>query len=451
MLFQRIVSEGISQYSYCIGSQTEALVIDPRRDCDVYVDLAHANGMRITTILETHRSEDFVSGSRELQERTGAKVLHSGHDNLTYGYGEPIHHGEELSCGDLRIRALHTPGHTPGHMSYLLLETHGHPWILFSGDALVAGDVGRTDLQGKDKTEEMSTLLFDTLHNRIGNLDDGVILCPAHGSDNSCSKSGPTRDWTTLGLERLLNPWLRMHEKEFVAALSDRSDELPPYYETIQALNLTGPPVLGRVPKPQPLAVNEFVDRITHARVLDSRTETAFNSAHIPGSLSIWTDGIPYFGGWFLPYDLPLLLVSESSTPERESVLLYRLGFDRIDGFLSGGMHQWLTSGQPIQSTRTVSVQSLCRLLDQGEDIRILDVRSTQEWNEKRIPIAEHIPVTRLPEKMNNIPRDKPFLLFSNSGRRSTIGAGLLQEAGITDAGIVLGGLSGWNSISCPL
>ncbi|MFW6357492.1 MAG: MBL fold metallo-hydrolase [bacterium] len=452
MLFERIESKGLAHYSYLLGSGGRAVVIDPRRDCDIYCALAKEHGMRITHILETHRNEDYVTGSLELAARTGAEILHSKLDEFEYGYGSPVTHGDRIETGGLLLEALHTPGHTIGHLSYVLHAPQGGPWMCFCGDVLFAGDVGRTDLYGKDRSGEMAELLHHSIVNRILPLGDEVLLFPAHGPGSVCGGDIADREMTTIGLERRLNPWLGHRTKEsFVQDAAARDLPVPPYFKVMEELNRTGPPVTGRPPEPRPLNPEEFVDALSGRKVLDTRSEICFGTAHVPNSLSIWKDGLPAYAGWFLPYDHPLLLVSETDDVSEEVRLLYRMGFDRIDGFLAGGMHEWMVAGQPAHSIRTVTVQQLCSILDSEEKINLLDVRSPQEAAEPRIPLAENLPIMTLPDHLENFPRNRPAYIFCGSGHRSMIGASMLKQARIDDVTVVLGGVKGWNSVSCPL
>ncbi|MGD8967376.1 MAG: MBL fold metallo-hydrolase, partial [Anaerolineae bacterium] len=230
MLFERFESAGLAHYSYLIGDGTQAVVIDPRRDVEVYVDRATRAGMRISHVLETHRNEDYVIGSRELVAATGATVLRSGEGDLSYGYGESIYDGDTLTVGRLELKALHTPGHALGHMSYLLRDPEGKPWVVFTGDALFAGDVGRTDFYGPDQLDEMTGLLYDSLFHKILPLGDGVIVCPAHGSGSACGSAIAERTWTTIGLERKHNPRLQYTEKDAFVARVGRTLEYPLYF-----------------------------------------------------------------------------------------------------------------------------------------------------------------------------------------------------------------------------
>jgi hydroxyacylglutathione hydrolase len=451
MLFERIEARGLAHNSYIVGDGTRAVVVDPRRDCDIYVELASREGMRITHILETHRNEDYVIGSVELAAKTGAEVLHSAYDELPYAYGGRISEDAPLRIGALRMEPIHTPGHTRGHMSYLLRDPTGAPWVVFTGDALFAGDVGRCDFYGEDKLHEMTGLLYDSVFHKLLPLGDGVIVAPAHGSGSACATAIAERPWTTIGLERLLNPRLQHTTKDEFVRHAARVLEYPHYFRMMERLNLEGAPLLCTVPPPRALSAKEFDARARDALVLDTRWELGFNSAHVPGALSIWEIGLSGWAGWFLPYDEPILLVTDTNDVSPVMRVLSRLGFDRVEGFLAGGMISWHSAGLPSQRISTVTVQDLCGLLDGGKEAWILDVRSAEEVQEQAVPRAHHIHLSYLPERMTEVPRDRPVHIFCGSGVRSTVAAGLLQRAGYESITVVLGGLSAWDSHRCPL
>jgi hydroxyacylglutathione hydrolase len=451
MLIRRIESPGLAHYSYMIADGTDAAVIDPRRDGEVYREIARREGCAIRHILETHRNEDYVVGSVGLASPTGAAIWHAD-KQLDYRYGQPVEDGQTWRIGGLKLKALHTPGHTAGHMSYLLHDQEGAPWVLFSGDSLFAGDVGRVDLLGMEKAEEMAGLLYESLFERILPLGDEVILCPAHGAGSVCGSSISERTWTTVGIERRSNPRLQFKDKrEFIAQIA-KELERPPYFLKMERLNLEGAPLPQNIFDRLPLKAEEFKKRAANAVVVDTRMELGFSAAHVPGALSIWLGGLAGFAGWFLPDDKPLLLVTERDAPEEEIRILARLGFDRVEGYLAGGMLAWHTAGLESHSVRTVTVQQLCRLLDARENPFILDVRSSEELERKaRIRDAFHIHITMLRQRMVEVPKDRPVFIFCGSGLRSMIAASLLQRQGWTNLNVVLGGLLGWNSVSCPL
>jgi hydroxyacylglutathione hydrolase len=450
MLFERVESKGLAHYSYIVGDGKEAVVVDPRRDCDIYVQKTTRAGMRIAHVLETHRNEDYVVGSVELAARTGAQIWHAD-AQLDYQYGQPVKDGQTWRVDRLKLQAIHSPGHTPGSMSYLLHDPGGAPWIVFTGDALFAGDVGRVDFLGMDRAPEMAGLLYDTIFNRLVPLSDGVIVCPAHGSGSACGGAIADRTWTTIGLERSLNPKLQFTDRDAFIANTARQLEYPPYFRRMEEWNLEGGPLLGALPVPTPLSAHEFAQKAQDAVVLDTRDELGFSAAHVPDALSISMGILPRFAGWFLPLDRPILLVNETDDPTEAARYLLRLGFDNLAGYLAGGMLAWHTAGMESSATETVTVQELCRLLDAHEDAWILDVRNDMEVAAARIPDAHHIHLTQLPNHLDEVPADHYITIFCGSGRRAVVAASLLQREGRQDLAVVLGGLSGWNSTTCPL
>jgi hydroxyacylglutathione hydrolase len=457
VVLERFESAGLAHYSYLIGDGTQAAVIDPRRDVQVYIERAAEAGMRVSYVLETHRNEDYVTGSVELAAAAGAVVLRSGEDDLRYGYGEPVYDGYTLNLGRLELRAMHTPGHTLGHMSYVLHDPDGAPWVVFSGDALFAGDVGRTDFLGSERLDEATGLLFDSLFDKILPLGDGVIVCPAHGSGSVCGSAIAERTWTTIGLEKAHNPKLQVTEKDEFVAQVGRMLAHAPYFEMMEKLNLEGPPVLGTLASPPPLMPHEFAGRLEASgpekepQVLDTRSELGFGSAHVPGAISIAEDRLPSFAGWFLTYDRPILLVSETDEVSGAVRSLSRLGFDRVEGYLAGGMLAWHTAGFASERIETVTVQRLCDRLDSAEEPWILDVRSEAEVESEPIPLAHNIHLTDLPGRLSEVPVDQLVYVFCGSDVRAMIGASLMQRAGYDNLVVVLGGLRGWSSVTCPL
>ncbi len=451
MLFKRIESEGLAHYSYIIGDQNEAVLIDPRRDVEKYIDLASEHGMNIKTVLETHRNEDYVIGSYEIKKRTGAKIYHADKE-LDYTYGEPAEENDTWNVGRLKLEAIHTPGHTLGSMSYILYDPDGKPWMIFTGDALFAGDVGRVDFYGQENLESMAYKLYDSIFNKILPLGDGVIVCPAHGSGSVCAGEIAEREITTIGIEKERNPKLQVEDKEEFAEKVGEMLEYPPYFEKMEEMNLEllEYPLSGKIM--EYLSPKEFKNRAEEAVILDTRKELSFGASHIPGAISIWEDGIPSFAGWFLPYDRPILLVDESGDPSEAVTYLHRLGYDNIEGCLSGGMLSWHMSGQESKSIDTVNVQEVCSILDEKESTFLLDVRPKDEIKkEGRIEGAKEIHITQLPERMEEVPKDKEVYVFCGSGLRSMTAASLLKRNEWEDIHVVLGGLSGWSSTTCPV
>jgi hydroxyacylglutathione hydrolase len=450
VLFERIESRGISHYSYLVGDGNEALVIDPRRDCDLYVELAQHAGMRIAHILETHRNEDYVVGSLELATRTGAEIWHAD-GQLDYRYGRAAEPGQTWQLGSYSIAALPTPGHTAGSLSYVLHEADGSPYAVFTGDALFAGDVGRVDFLGSDRVEEMARTLYETLQRRLLPLGDEVIVCPAHGSGSVCAAAISSRPVTTIGIERRHNPKLLVKdEEEFVAA---HARDLPkaPYFRRMEVLNVEGAPILGSLPAPPPLSAAAFEQRAADALVVDTRMELGFSAGHVPGAVSLPSEILPAFAGWILPYETPLLLVNETASPDETVRALIRLGFDDLDGSLAGGMLAWHTSARASQSVATITVEELCRRLDDREKLTLLDVRTNEEIAGGEIEGAVHIDLAEVGERGRELAAGRPVYVFCGAGLRSMIAASLLQRQGLEDITVALGGLAAWRSSACPI
>jgi hydroxyacylglutathione hydrolase len=450
MLFERIESEGLSHYSYILGYGGTAAVIAPRRDCEIYVQTAAAHALRIRHIFETHRNEDYVSGSVELAAITGAEIWHAD-SQWDYRYGTGVQDGQEWRIGPLKLTALLSPGHTPGMMSYLLHDDTGAPWMLFTGDALFAGDVGRVDFMGTDKLEEMASLLYGTIFERFLPLGDGVIVCPAHGPGSVCGSDISNRTWTTIGLERCHNPKLQLVEPFRFVLETAKDHEKAPYFHKMEQLNVEGPPILGRLPVLTPLGPHRFKERMDGCVVVDTRMPDGFGCSHIAGAISIWEEGLPGYAGWFLPYDRPLLLVVDEGREEAVVRALIRMGYDSLEGYLAGGMQGWHEAGLPTAGTGMVEAQEFCALLERHASVHLLDVRSSAELAAgDAMDGARHIHVTQLPAHLNEIPGDKPLYVFCATGRRSTVAASLLQNAGFKNVNVVAGGYTAWKTITCP-
>jgi len=454
MIFERIKSEGIAHNSYLIGSGSDAAVIDPRRDCQVYIDLAQQRGLRIKYIFETHRNEDYTVGSVELNNFTGAKIYHG--PGLDWKYGNTLREGQEFQVGSLKLTPIHTPGHTDESVSYVVvdLSTGEAPVMVFAGDALFVGDVGRTDLYGFEEAPRLASNLYDSIFNRLLPLGDGVILCPAHGAGSVCGLNIADRDESTLGIERIQNPVLRMKNRDdFIKHKVAEQPERPYYFRQMEKYNVEGPPLLGCLPIPAPLTPTEFKDEIEQgAIVVDTSEPAAFGGAHIKGAYSIWLEGLPVFAGWVLPYDKPILLVLEDQCHlERVVRYLIRAGYDRVTGFLKGGTEGWYNAGLPMENLLLLSVHQLKDKIDRGEDLLVLDTRGEDEWASGHIKGALHIYVGYLERRLAEVPKDKPVAVICNVGHRAGLGASILLCAGYPEVYNVLGSVKAWVAAGFPV
>ncbi len=453
MLFEKIETEGLAHYSYIIGDENEAVVIDPRRDVEIYLKNATKGGFKIKYILETHRNEDYVVGSKELARKTNAEIWHAD-SNLDYNYGNSVKENQEFKFGRLKIKALNTPGHTLNSFSYLLSDFSGEPYMIFTGDLLFAEDTGRVDLLGEDMMDELAEKMYDSIFNKILPLGDGVIICPAHGAGSVCGDSIADRNLTTIGLEKKVNADLQYKNKKEFIKYKKEVLERPPYFKKMEKMNLIENTCLSELKKPKALKPKELNNLIENDDliILDTRSELSFGAAHIPGSISIWKDGLASFAGWFLPYDKDIIIITPDLYPEDEIKILHRLGFDKISGYLSGGMLKWHMAGIRSSSIGMRKVQEACNIFDSSNDYWILDIRSTDELkNAGEITDAHHIHLTQLPKNINKIPQNRPIYIFCGSGLRSTVAASILKREGFDNINVILGGLEGWSSTSCPI
>jgi len=454
MIFERIKSAGIAHNSYLIGSGSDAAAIDPRRDCQIYVDSAQQKGLRIKYILETHRNEDYVIGSIELNNITGAEIYHG--PGLDWKYGNTLRDGQQFRIGSLRLTAIHTPGHTDESMSYAIadLATGEATVLVFTGDALLVSDVGRTDLYGAEEASRLASNLYDGIFNKLLPLGDGVILCPAHGAGSVCALHIASRDESTIGIERVQNPVLQIRNKdEFVRYKVAEKPEKPHYFPQMEIHNLEGPPLLGCLPLPVPLTPADFRREMEEgALVVDTSEPAAFGGAHIRGAYSIWLEGLPVFGGWVLPYDKPILLVVEDQSHlERAVRYLIRAGYDRIIGYLRDGTEGWYNAGFPTESLPLLSVHQLKDMLDRSEDLLVLDARGQDEWESGHIAGSLHIYVGYLEQRLGDVPKGRPIAVICNVGHRAGLGGSILLRAGYPKVYNVLGSVRAWVAAGFPV
>jgi hydroxyacylglutathione hydrolase len=454
MFLETIRSPGLSHLSYLIGHQGRAAVIDPRRDCHVYVDMVNRRGARIEYIFETHRNEDYVIGSRDLARMTGAEIYHGS--RLDFGYGRPVLDGDTFDLGDIRLQILETPGHTFESISIAVIDTgFGEGAVaVFTGDALFVGDVGRTDFF-PDQAEEVAGLLYDSIFNKIFPLGDQAILYPAHGAGSVCGEGMAEREFSTLGTERRYNPALQKKEKDdFIRFKVNENHDMPPYFRRMEKYNQEGsaPPV-ERLIVPKPLTAALFSDRKEGgALILDVRSPEAIGGALIPGSLGIPLDMLPAFAGWFLPYDRDLLLVVDDyDDVETAFRHLIRIGYDHVIGFLDEGLHAWEISGRPYQTIPAVHTGELVRRINQKEDFMLLDVRKRSEFQEARLPGATHVYVGELLDNLHKIPKEKNTVTFCGSGQRAVIAATILKREGYENIANCLGSMAACSAVGCPV
>ena len=452
MMFQAIKSEIVSHISYVLGSKTETIVIDPRRDCQIYPEIAMQWETRIKYIFETHRNEDYVIGSLELSKLTKAKIFHG--PELQWGYGEIVNDNQEFSVGSLKIKAIYTPGHSPDSISYAVIDTESenHTVAVFTGDLLFVGDVGRTDFLGSSMTPVMAGKMYDSITTRILPLGEDVVVYPAHGSGSVCGGRIREREVSTLGIEKATNPMLKLNREEFIGRKVAEHHETPPYFKKMEAYNLEGPPILGGLPTPPLLDPSQFKQLVDDgALVVDTRSPVAFGGGHIAGSYSLPPKRLSNVG-WVLSYETPILLVTENVADLDFAIRnLIRLGFDRIEGYLIKGVESWYKEGLPVEKVDLMTVQDLRRQLSTQSDLTILDVRRQNEWDEGHIAGSTHIYLGHLQKEANSLSPQKPIAVICKTGTRSSFGASILLKQRFKQVSNCLGGIDAWRKAGFPL
>jgi hydroxyacylglutathione hydrolase len=453
MKLTTIKSEGLAHRSYFLTDEEEVIVIDPRRDCQIYKHLAENACAKIKYILETHRNEDYVVGSLELQNLTDAEIGHS--KALAFKYGEHrLSEGDSLQVGSLKIKVLHTPGHTKESLCYAVHTpaNEKEALMVFTGDTLFAGSVGRTDLYGKKLQPKQAAELFASLQEKLLPLGDHVLVYPAHGAGSVCGSDISSQEPTTLGYEKKTNPYLRLDEDAFVKRALGEELIVPRYFKKMEEFNLNGPPLISGLAFPRPMSVADFEDHMQEPNMLvvDTRNPYAFAGSHIPSSLGIWLGGTTVYPGWVMPVDQYVIFVLERPSDMKQvAARFHRLGFDNMCGYLCSGMSKWQETGKPISSLGTLSVQQLRSKLKNSE-VTLLDVREPREWKEGYTEGARRIFFGDLAEKASSLPKDKPIAVTCSVGNRSSIGASILKRKGFKEVYNVLGGMTAWENLGYP-
>lgn len=446
MLFERVFSEGLAHNSYIIGDAGAAAVIDPRRDTDVYPEIAAEHGCSITHIFETHRNEDYVSGARALAERCGAGIFHGA--ALDFAYGNGVHDNDIFAFGSLTLQVFETPGHTEESISLVLRDTTSGsaPFLVFCGDTIFAGDIARTDFYGNARKEEMADRIYRSITEKIFPLGDGVILCPAHGAGSACGTGIADHPFTTVGYEKATNPLIRISRDGFVSARKAESPYFPPYFRTMERYNREGKSRPKNPPDPRMLSV-DAVDRLRQKKgqILDIRAPAAFAGGHIPGSISLWRGGISSYGGWYLNYDDPIVIIDDYNLdmPDVASQL-FRMGYDNIAGTLAGGIGAWYRAAGEIGHTGACSVWDLKEVLEKSTPF-LLDVRSVSNRHAfGHIRTSHHVYAGEVEQHLREIPLNEPVYVYCDAGYKGSLAASILARHRYRSVTNVLGGMTAW-------
>ncbi|HSE93763.1 MAG TPA: MBL fold metallo-hydrolase [Methylomirabilota bacterium] len=454
MIFQQVQNEESGCLSYLIGCEQagQAIVIDPGRDrVDDYVRLARRKGLRITRIIETHTHADHISGNRDLAAVTQAVIHLHARAGAAFEH-ETVSDGAELALGNVRLKVLHTPGHTPDSVCLLVTDTSrgGEPWFVLTGDTLFIGDVGRPDLGGAPAAGD----LYDSLHATLLALPDSVEVYPAHGAGSLCGRAMSSKAASTIGFERRFNAALQARSRaEFVNGLMAGLPPKPPSFETIVAKNRGLLPLVAA--KPRPYTARETWEAMQRgACVLDLRDSGTYGEGHVPGAVNVWIES-PQFAdraSWFLPAGAPVILLAQGpSDLERALGGLARVGVDQVAGFLQRGMIEWRSEALPVASVPQITVYDLAEWIEERRDVVVVDVREPFEWREGHIDGALHLPMLEAVGRLAELPSDRPKAVLCAGGLRSSTVISALQRLGVGGWYNVTGGMTAWLKAGHPV
>jgi hydroxyacylglutathione hydrolase len=472
VLLHRIWDPKLAQAGYLIGctEAREALIIDATRDVDQYLVLAASLNLRITHVTETHIHADFVSGSRELAARAGARLHLSGEGGPDWCYAfassdgaASLHEGDRFTMGRVGVQVLHTPGHTPEHLTFLITDgvTATEPIAAVTGDFVFVGDVGRPDLLERSaRVEGTMEAAARTLHRsvqRFKSQPDYLQIWPGHGAGSACGKAMSAIPHSTVGYERRFN-WAFgvTDEAEFVRLVLEGQPDPPRYFGIMKRINQQGPRALGGLPRPNPLPPEQVIEVLDRRElVIDTRSSAEYATGHLPGSINIpFNNAFTTWAGWVVPYDRDVYLVS-AKPDGRQSELALRdlamIGLDRVAGsFGLDALGAWTRAGRPLASFGRISTRELSDRVESGTGA-VVDVRSREEWEAGHIPGVVNIFAGEIADRLEELPRARPLMLHCQGGTRSAIAASLLDAHGIGEVLDVPGGFAEWEKLGLPV
>jgi hydroxyacylglutathione hydrolase len=440
------VDTGLGNSAYLIGSHDtkKGILIDPLRDVDVYLSTASRLGLTLTHVLDTHLHADFISGNREIAHQTGAVIGASAEAKVGFEH-KPLDEDSIIDLGAFQLRVLTTPGHTPEHISFLLVDADGKtPSALFSGGALIVGGAARTDLLTPELTRPLASHLYHTIHDKLLKLPDEVNVFPTHGAGSFCIAPASSERTSTIGHERKTNALaLANSEEEFIKRSLTGLPLYPTYYKYMRGINQRGAKILGGIPVLKPLSAGEVKLLMDEGVVvLDVRHQKAFGAGHVPNSFGIRVDApLIVWAGWVIPFGSRIILLGENADERSEATRqLIRIGYDDIVGYLDGGIEAWARE-YAVETVRSLSSKELKEQLD---EVTLIDVRRLSEWESGHIAGAIHFEGGRIAWEELNFPMDKPLAVQCASGNRSMVAISVLKRRGIHNVIQVDGGINKW-------
>jgi hydroxyacylglutathione hydrolase len=455
MHFEQFYLGCLAHASYMLASEGEAVVVDPQRDVEIYLQAAEKNRVSIRHIFETHLHADFVSGHRELASRTGARIYMGSQAEATFPH-TAIEDGFQLQVGKMRITALETPGHTPESMCFVITdeEKSPAPWAILTGDTLFLGDVGRPDLSKRYTPAQLAGMLYDSLHHKVLTLADEVLVYPAHGAGSLCGRNMRAERVSTIGTERLTNYALQINSREeFIKQLTSNLPARPAYFSQDAEINRTGAPALSDLPALSAIEPAELKTLLAEGAIaLDVRPGDQFAAGHVPGSVNIALSG--QFASWagaLLGLSAsPVLIADSEQTIVEARMRLARVGLEDSRGYLNGGIEAWQQAGLPLATLSQISVGALSDQLGVS-DLQVLDVRREPEWEAGHIANALWWPLDNFKIAPPEIDHDIPIAVHCKGGYRSMIACSLLQRAGFQNVVNVIGGFDAWQQAKLPV
>jgi hydroxyacylglutathione hydrolase len=440
------VDTGLGNSAYLIGSHEthQGILIDPLRDVDQYLSAANQLDLTLTHVLDTHLHADFVSGNREIALHSGAQIGASADAKVGFDHN-PLTEDSVIDLGAFQIRVMTTPGHTPEHISFLLVEPDGKtPSALFSGGALIVGGAARTDLLSPELTHPLASQLYHTIHDKLLKLPDQVNVFPTHGAGSFCVAPASSERTTTIGHERKTNKLAQAQtEEQFIERALQGLPHYPTYYKYMRGINQKGANILGGMPILKPYSASEVKALMDDGFViLDIRHQKQFGAGHIPNSYGIRVDApLIVWAGWVIPFGSRIVLLGESAEQREEATRqLIRIGYDDVLGYLEGGIEAWAKE-YPVETVRSISPKELRERLD---EVTLIDVRQDSEWEEGHIRGAIHFEGGRIPWEPLPFPMDKPLAIQCGAGNRSMIAISVLKRRGIHNVIQVEGGITKW-------
>ncbi len=451
MYIQQLYTACLSEAAYFIESNGEAAVVDPMRDTEAYLQIAKERNVKIKYIFETHFHADFVSGHLELAKQTGATIVYGPHTETKF----PFHlstDGEVFQLGKISIQTIHTPGHTLESTCYLLNDEKGNPYCIFTGDTLFVGDVGRPDLSsGNLSREELASIMYDSIQNKLMSLPDDVIVYPAHGPGSSCGKNIGTETQSTIGIQKETNYAMQQQTKEeFVKSVTQGLTEAPVYFSINAKINKEGYHNLDEIKASglTPLSISEFKKKAENGCIiLDTREANEFTNGFIPGSIFIGLEGrFAEWAGSLLSFKDPIILVTPEGKEEETVIRLARVGFDKTEGFLKGGFNTWKNAGEKTDLVIDIEPDELAMDIPFDERLTVLDVRRFNEFAEGHIKDAMNLPLAEMTDVAQIAQLDEEMNIYVHcaAGYRSVIAASLLKRQGYHNLRNVVGG---WDKI----